>query len=73
MMLTLAPDAVATIDASRLDLVAPGDTVALTGRLWSGEGAMGRGTVFASAITITKPPRPGEVAAPAAGDVAGRP
>jgi len=70
---SLAADAVATIDAARLDLVAPGDAIAVTGRLWSGEGAMGGGTVFASDVTVTKPPRPGEAAVPAAGDVAGRP
>jgi len=73
LLFTLAPDAIATIDACRLDLVAPGDSVALTGRLWSGEGAMGSGTVFASDITITKPPLPGEVPAAAAGDVARQP
>ncbi len=73
LMVTLAPDAIASIDAGRLDLVAPGDRVALTGRLWSGEGAMGSGTVFTSEITISKPPLPGEVPAPAAGDVARRP
>lgn len=70
---TLAPDAVATLDAARLDLVAPGDKVALTGRLWSGAGGMGQGTVFASEVFIAKPPRPGEPAGPAAGDVADRP
>lgn len=73
LMVTLAPDAIASVDASRLDLIAPGDSVALTGRLWSGEGAMGSGTVFASDLTITKPPLPGEVPAPAAGDVARQP
>lgn len=68
---TLADDAVATIDAARLDLVAAGDTISLKGRLWNGEGAMGVGTIFASDVTITKPRLPGE--SPAAGDVAARP
>jgi len=73
--LTLAvdPQAIATLDAARLDLVAPGDKVQLRGRIWSGEGAMGAGTVFASEITISKPPLPGEVAALGGGAAADRP
>jgi hypothetical protein len=70
---TLPADAVATLDAARLDLVAPGDTIQLTGRLWSGEGALAGGTIFASDVAISKPPLPGEVAAPAAAAVAGQP
>lgn len=70
---TLAPDAVATLDAARLDLASPGDAIAVTGRIWSGEGAMAAGTIFASDVTITKPPLAGEVAIPAAPRVAGRP
>lgn len=61
--LTLTDDAVATIDAARLDLVAAGDAISLTGRLWSGEGAMGAGTIFASDVAVAKPPLPGEAAA----------
>jgi hypothetical protein len=64
LTVTLAEDAVATIEAAQLDLVSPGDTVQLTGRLWSGEGAMGAGTIFASDITVTKPARAGEVPGP---------
>jgi len=73
--LTLAvdPQAIATLDAGRLDLIEPGDRIALRGRLWSGEGAMGAGTVFASETTITKPPLPGEVAAAGGVPVADRP
>jgi len=73
--LTLAvdPQAVVTLDAARLDLVSPGDKVALRGRIWSGEGAMGAGTVFASEITVSKPPLPGEVAALGGGAAADRP
>ena len=70
---TLAPDAVATLDAARLDLASPGDAIAVTGRIWNGEGAMAAGTIFASDMTITKPPLAGEVAVPAAPRVAGRP
>lgn len=73
LTLTVAPDAVATLDACRLDLVAAGDSVSLTGRLWGGDGAMGAGTVFASEVMIAKPPLAGEVAVPVAGAVAGRP
>lgn len=73
--LTLAvdPEAIATLDAARLDLVAPGDRVALHGRIWSGEGAMGAGTVFASEITISKPPLAGEVVALGGGAAGNRP
>jgi hypothetical protein len=70
---TVSPDAVATLDAARLDLVAAGDAITVTGRLWAGDGAMGAGTVFVSDVTITKPPLPGEVALPAAAGVAARP
>lgn len=41
-------------DAAQLDLLAPGDAVEVTGRRWSGEGAMGAGTVFASRVAVTK-------------------
>lgn len=73
LTVSVAPDAIATLDAARLDLAAPGDTVSITGRLWGGDGAMGAGTVFASDVTITKPALPGEVAAPAAAVVIDRP
>lgn len=71
LTVTLTEDAVATIDAARLDLVAAGDTISLTGRLWNGSGAMGAGTIFASDVSLTKPPLPGEP--PAAAAVAIRP
>lgn len=73
LTLKVSPDAVATLDAARLDLVSAGDSISITGRLWGGDGAMGAGTIFASHVTITKPPLPGEVAVPAAAAVAGRP
>lgn len=73
LTLKVAPDAVATIDAARLDLVSAGDSISITGRLWGGDGAMGAGTIFASDVTITKLPLPGEVAIPAAAAVADRP
>lgn len=53
--LSLAPDTTVTaVDASRLDLVSPGDSLEVTGRRWGGEGCMGAGTVFASRLTVTK-------------------
>lgn len=73
LTLTFSQDGVANVDAARLDLVAAGDSISITGRLWGGDGAMGAGTVFASDVTITKLPLPGEVVVPAAGAVAGRP
>lgn len=56
LSLTLKPDAKATVNASLLELVAPGDSIEVTGRLWSGEGSMGAGTIFASKVTVTKLP-----------------
>ena len=55
LSLSLADDAeIMIVDAAQLDLVAPGDQVEITGRRWSGEGAMGSGTVFTSRIIVTK-------------------
>lgn len=57
LALTLADDAeVMIVDAAQLDLIAPGDEVEITGRRWSGEGAMGAGTVFTSRMIVTKAP-----------------
>lgn len=57
LALTLADDAEVMIaDAAQLDLIAPGDEVEIRGRRWSGEGAMGAGTVFTSRIIVTKVP-----------------
>ncbi len=58
----LASDSIATLDAAQLDLVAPGDSISLRGRMWTGEGALGGGTVFASEVIVSKPAMPGEVA-----------
>jgi hypothetical protein len=62
---SLTEDAVATIDAAQLDLVAAGDAVSLTGRLWAGDGSTGAGTIFSSKVSVTKPPLPGAVSRPA--------
>jgi hypothetical protein len=76
LTIPLADDVVVTVDGACLELVAAGDTVAVKGRLWSGEGAAGAGTIFASHVTVTKraPPQPEsrEVAA-GAGAAGGRP
>ena len=53
---TLAADAAVTVDGARLDLVAAGDAVEIKGRLWSGEGSTGAGTIFASHVTVAKQP-----------------
>lgn len=54
--LELDDHAVATIDAARLDLVAAGDAIEVKGRLWTGEGAMGSGTIFVSDVIVSKRP-----------------
>lgn len=54
LTIPIAADAIVTADAGQLDLVAPGDLVSLTGRVWRGEGCLGAGTVFASVVTVTK-------------------
>ena len=55
LTLTLADDAeVMIVDAAQVDLIAPGDDVEVTGRRWSGAGAMGAGTVFTSRSIVTK-------------------
>jgi hypothetical protein len=56
LSLPIAADAVVRVDAAQLDVVAPGDLVTLTGRVWRGEGCLGEGTVFASAVTVSKAP-----------------
>jgi len=72
LTLPLADDVVVAVDGACLELVAAGDAVVVKGRLWSGEGSAGSGTVFASHVTVTKrpPPRP-ETRAVAAGAGAG--
>lgn len=67
LALPLADEAeVMIVDAAEIDLIAPGDELEITGRRWSGEGAMGAGTVFTSRLLVTKaalesqtPARPG--------------
>lgn len=47
-------DVLVTVDAPRLDFVAPGDRIDVQGRLWTGDGALADGTVFASDVIVTK-------------------
>lgn len=54
LLLPLADDAVATIDAADLALVGAGDRIDVKGRLWDGEGSVGAGTVFASEVRVRK-------------------
>jgi hypothetical protein len=56
LSLPLADDAVASIDAAAIELVSPGDAIEAKGRLWTGEGSMGSGTVFVSDVIVTKNP-----------------
>jgi hypothetical protein len=59
---SLADDAEATIDAATFELVGPGDVIEVKGRLWTGEGSAGAGTVFVSDVLVTKqPPAEGQV------------
>jgi hypothetical protein len=71
LAVTLADDAeVMIVDAAQVDLIAPGDEVEVTGRRWSGEGAMGAGTVFTSRIIVNKSPQqPAMPAQPGPGQV----
>lgn len=54
LLVPLAEDAVATIDAAELELVSPGDSIEVKGRLWTGEGSAGAGLVFASDVRVRK-------------------
>jgi len=69
LTLPLAADAtVMVVDASRVDLIAPGDSLEVTGRMWSGDGCMGGGTVFASRVVVHKSAQKMVNAAEDAGD-----
>ena len=54
LTLPLAEDAVVEVATSQIGLVRPGDVIEIKGRLWTGEGALGDGTVFADSVTVTK-------------------
>lgn len=69
LSLPMSPSSAVNVEASQLDLVAPGDAVVVKGRVWRGEGCVGAGTVFASAVTVTKPDV--DAARPAVSDLLG--
>ena len=54
LTIPLADDAVVEVATSQIGLIKPGDAVEIKGRLWTGEGALGDGTVFADSLTVTK-------------------
>jgi len=54
LSLPLAENVAITIESAQLELVGPGDSVEVKGRLWTGEGSMGAGTIFASKVTVHK-------------------
>lgn len=75
---TVAEGATVTLDAASPNLVAPGDRVEIRGRLWTGEGCHGAGSLFASEVTVTKAapdggqaPRAADAAAPGKAAAAG--
>lgn len=55
LFLPLSEDVVVRFDAAQVEYVTAGDRISLTGRLWTGEGSMAAGTIFASNVTVTKP------------------
>jgi hypothetical protein len=54
LFLPLSEDVVVRFDAAQVEYVAAGDRISLTGRLWTGEGSMAAGTIFASDVVVTK-------------------
>lgn len=54
LFLRLSDDVVVRFDAAQVEYVAAGDRISLTGRLWTGEGSMAAGTIFASDVVVTK-------------------
>jgi hypothetical protein len=56
VFLPLSADVVVRFDAAQVEYVAAGDQISLAGRLWTGEGSMAAGTIFASDVVITKHP-----------------
>jgi hypothetical protein len=56
LFLPLSEDVVVRFDAAQVEYVAAGDRIAVTGRLWTGDGSMASGTIFASDIVVTKQP-----------------
>lgn len=55
LLLPLSEDVVVRFDAAQVEYVTAGDRISLKGRLWTGEGSMAAGTIFASDVVVTKP------------------
>ena len=56
LSLPLAENVAVSVDGSQLNLISPGDSITLRGRLWTGEGSLASGNVFASQVAVTKAP-----------------
>ena len=68
----LAEDAVVEVQSADVGMVRPGDRVEIRGRLWTGDGALGDGSVFADRVTVVKHgPEPAAVKDDPAIDVVG--
>lgn len=50
----LAEDTVVEVQSADVGMVRPGDRIEIRGRLWTGEGALGDGSVFADRVTVVK-------------------
>lgn len=59
LTLPLNDDTEVRVAGGQMTLASPGDTVEIEGRLWTGDGALGDGSVFADRVTVVKkgPPR----------------
>ena len=54
VILHLSDTAVVRFDAAQVEYISPGDQISVTGRIWTGEGSMATGTVFASQVKVIK-------------------
>lgn len=54
VILNLSDNAVVRFDAAQVEYISSGDQISVTGRIWTGEGSMAHGTVFASHVHIIK-------------------
>jgi hypothetical protein len=70
VILEVADDTEVMVDATDLELVEPGDAIEVKGRLWSGAGSAGAGTIFVSRVTVRKAAAAGRVHQPTTDSVA---
>lgn len=54
LTIPIADEAVVRVSTTGVGFAGPGDTVEIEGRLWTGEGALGDGSVFADSVKIVK-------------------